>query len=91
MLSLRGNIAYNRNKVIDLYYADRIYTSEEALLPDYEVGKSYDMKMCIRDRSHSTGPIYPDRYNVYAVEMYPDSLSFYINDMSYRLSFGNSE
>ena len=43
LLSLRGNIAYNRNKVIDLYYADRIYTSEEALLPDYEVGKSYDM------------------------------------------------
>ncbi|MDE6545211.1 MAG: glycoside hydrolase family 16 protein, partial [Paramuribaculum sp.] len=27
------------------------------------------------------GPINPDDYNVYAVEMYPDSLSFYINDV----------
>lgn len=26
------------------------------------------------------GAIHPDGYNVYAVEMYPDSLSFYIND-----------
>lgn len=29
----------------------------------------------------STGRINPDDYNVYAVEMYPDSLSFYINDV----------
>lgn len=28
----------------------------------------------------STGPICPDDYNVYAVEMYPDSLVFFIND-----------
>lgn len=28
----------------------------------------------------STGKINPDDYNVYAVELYPDSLSFYIND-----------
>ncbi len=28
----------------------------------------------------STGPINPDDYNIYAVELYPDSLSFYIND-----------
>ena len=28
----------------------------------------------------STGAINPDDYNVYAVEIYPDSLSFYIND-----------
>ncbi len=37
------HIAYNSNKVLDLYYADKIYTSEDALIPDYEVGKSYDM------------------------------------------------
>ncbi|MDR1779436.1 MAG: glycoside hydrolase family 16 protein [Tannerella sp.] len=28
----------------------------------------------------STGKIDPDDYNIYAVEMYPDSLSFYINN-----------
>ncbi len=28
----------------------------------------------------STGKINPDDYNIYAVELYPDSLSFYIND-----------
>lgn len=42
-LSLRGSLAYNRNKVVDLYHADRLYASEEAIVPDYEVGKSYDM------------------------------------------------
>ena len=31
--------------------------------------------------SHSTGVIHPDRYNIFAVEMYPDSLSFYVNDV----------
>ena len=42
-LSMTANMAYNRNKVVDLYYADKIYSSDEALVPDYEVGKSYDM------------------------------------------------
>lgn len=28
----------------------------------------------------STGPINPNDYNIYAVEMYPDSLCFFIND-----------
>jgi TonB-linked outer membrane protein, SusC/RagA family/TonB-dependent outer membrane receptor, SusC/RagA subfamily, signature region len=42
-LVLGANLAYNSNKVIDLYYADKIFTSEDALIPDYEVGKSYDM------------------------------------------------
>jgi outer membrane receptor protein involved in Fe transport len=42
-MSLRGSLAYNRNKVVDLYHADRLYASEEAIVPDYEVGKSYDM------------------------------------------------
>ena len=32
-------------------------------------------------KSHSTGVIHPDRYNVFAVEMYPDSLSFFVNDV----------
>lgn len=42
-LTLGFNVAYNDNKVLDLYYTDKIYGSEEALVPDYEVGKSYDM------------------------------------------------
>lgn len=42
-LSVRGSLAYNRNKVVDLYYADRLYASEGSIVPDYEVGKSYDM------------------------------------------------
>lgn len=42
-LSLFGSLAYNNNKVIDLYYAHEIYTSDDAIVPDYEVGKSYDM------------------------------------------------
>ena len=29
ILNLRWNMAYNRNKVIDLYYADKIYASED--------------------------------------------------------------
>jgi TonB-linked SusC/RagA family outer membrane protein len=41
--SIGATLAYNENKVLDLYYADRIYTYEDALVPDYEVGKSYDM------------------------------------------------
>lgn len=42
-LTLGANLAYNSNKVVDLYYTDRIYASEESLVPDYEVGRSYDM------------------------------------------------
>ncbi len=41
--SIGANLAYNDNKVLDLYYTDRIYTTTDALVPDYEVGKSYDM------------------------------------------------
>ena len=43
MLRLGVNMAYNRNQVLDLYYADKIYSSDQALVPDYEIGKSYDM------------------------------------------------
>ncbi len=42
-LNLRLSLAYNSNKVIDLYDGDRLYTSEEAIIPDYEVGQAYDM------------------------------------------------
>lgn len=42
-LNLRFSIAYNENKVIDLYDGDRLYTSEDAIIPDFEVGKAYDM------------------------------------------------
>ncbi|MDO4881058.1 MAG: SusC/RagA family TonB-linked outer membrane protein [Capnocytophaga sp.] len=35
-----GNISYNENKVIDLYGRDRIYTSADQKLPEYQVGKS---------------------------------------------------
>ena len=41
--NLRFSLAYNRNKVIDLYDGDRLYTSEDAIIPDYEVGQAYDM------------------------------------------------
>ncbi len=37
-----GNISYNENKVLDLYGKERIYSGEEKLIPDYEVGKSID-------------------------------------------------
>ena len=42
-LTLRGSLSWNKNKVIDLYDKDRLYTSEDTLIPDYEVGKAYDM------------------------------------------------
>lgn len=40
-----------------------------------------NLKQKENPRQSSTGRIDPDGYNVYAVEMYPDSLSFYINDV----------
>ena len=47
------------------------------------VHSHYTYTLGIKDnpKSHSVGSIRPDDYNVYAVEMYPDSLSFYINDV----------
>jgi len=42
-LNLKFSLAYNRNKVVDLYDGDRLYTGEDSVIPDYEVGKSYDM------------------------------------------------
>lgn len=42
---------------------------------------TYTLGIKENPKSHATGPIHPDLYNVYAVEMYPDSISFYINDI----------
>lgn len=47
-LSLKGSLAYNRNKVIDLYYTDRLYTDDTTLVPTYEVGKAYDILFGLR-------------------------------------------
>lgn len=41
--TLGGNIAYNRNKVLDLYYTDKMYLSDDAIAPDYEIGKPYNI------------------------------------------------
>lgn len=47
------------------------------------VHSHYTYTLNIKDhpKSHSTGVIHPDGYNVFAVEMYPDSLSFFVNDV----------
>lgn len=47
------------------------------------VHSHYTYTLGIKDDpvSHSIGMIDPDRYNVFAVEMYPDSLSFFINNV----------
>lgn len=42
-LTVGGNIAYNSNKVISLYWTDKLYLDEQSVVPNYEVGKSYDM------------------------------------------------
>ncbi len=36
------SVAYNKNKVIDLYYTDKLYTSDYSLIPDFQIGKPYD-------------------------------------------------
>ena len=42
-LSVGANLAYNDNKVLDLYFTDKLYLDEQSIVPSYEVGKSYDM------------------------------------------------
>ncbi len=42
-LVLRGSLSYNKNTVVDLYDGDKLYTSEYSLVPDFEVGKAYDI------------------------------------------------
>ena len=41
---------------------------------------TYDLGCKTTPPQGSTGPIHPEAYNVYAVEMYADSLCFFIND-----------
>ena len=41
-LSLSGNMSYNRSKVLYLNGKPRIYSSLEAVVPDYEVGQPID-------------------------------------------------
>lgn len=40
---------------------------------------TYDLGIREQPLSHSTGPISPEGYNVYAAELHPDSIAFYIN------------
>ena len=40
---LGASVAYNRNTVVDLYYTDKLYTSDGSLIPDFQVGKAYDI------------------------------------------------
>ncbi len=40
---LRASLSYNRNTVVDLYDGDKLYTSDYSLVPDFEVGKAYDI------------------------------------------------
>lgn len=41
-LRLGASVAYNKNKVIDLYYTDKLFTSDYSLIPDFQTGKPYD-------------------------------------------------
>lgn len=41
---------------------------------------TYNLGFKDNPRQGGIGPVNPDDYNVYAVEMYPDSLCFYINE-----------
>lgn len=45
---VNASAAYNRNRVMDLYFTDKLYTSEDALIPDFQVGKPYDVLYGLR-------------------------------------------
>lgn len=45
---LGASVAYNRNTVVDLYYTDKLYTSESSLIPDFQVGHAYDILYGLR-------------------------------------------
>lgn len=42
-MRIGASVAYNKNTVVDLYYTDKLYTSEDALIPDFQIGKPYDI------------------------------------------------
>ncbi len=48
LFRLSSNVAYNRNLVVDLYYTDKLYTSDYSLIPDFQVGKAYDILYGLR-------------------------------------------
>lgn len=43
-----ASVAYNKNTVVDLYYTDKLYTSESSLIPDFQVGRAYDILYGLR-------------------------------------------
>lgn len=47
-MRISANAAYNRNRVDDLYYTDKLYTSDYSLIPDFQVGKAYDILYGLR-------------------------------------------
>lgn len=47
-MRLSANVAYNRNRVDDLYFTDKLYTSDYSLIPDFQVGKAYDILYGLR-------------------------------------------
>lgn len=49
-LRLGASVAYNKNKVIDLYYTDKLYTSDNSLIPDFQIGKPYDTLYGLRQQ-----------------------------------------
>lgn len=42
-LSARASLSYNRNRVVSLYFTDRLYLNDSDPLPVFEVGKPYDV------------------------------------------------
>lgn len=47
-MRISANFAYNRNRVDDLYFTDKLYTSDYSLIPDFQVGKAYDILYGLR-------------------------------------------
>lgn len=47
-MRISANVAYNRNRVDDLYFTDKLYTSDYSLIPDFQVGKAYDILYGLR-------------------------------------------
>lgn len=47
-MRIGATVAYNKNRVDDLYYTDKLYTSDYSLIPDFQVGKAYDILYGLR-------------------------------------------
>lgn len=43
VFTTRATFAYNQNLVLDLYDGPEVYSDPDAVIPDYEVGKPYDL------------------------------------------------